>query len=395
MTTPSTNPSVPPRATDTQPGSLYHRERDRPRSRRSGGPGSALPSPRKSVRRAAAEAFLPTLRTLVLVLAGMGILLYVALKVNQKTWDSKLRGVRERGETADRPVPASAGRESGLLQDVPGLPGTLKESGLEAETVRTAVDLATEAQALEDRGLLQEAEAKYHASLDIWPFQADTWARLGRLHLRQSAYGKAQQCFEKSLEQAGDDPEILNDLGVALISQKRFDRAQSVLQKAVLSNPEYDAPYFNLALCHLGAGDLRTARTVMERFMAFHAEDPRGLRQLAYLDAAEGRYQRAHDRLTQALQKQPEWPLLHLDLAATQALLGSNDAALASLRTAAGLSSPQDVIDVFRQPAFASLRETAEGKALLEELGKQQTTESPGEPITDPSAPIPSDGPDA
>jgi tetratricopeptide (TPR) repeat protein len=259
---------------------------------------------------------------------------------------------------------------------------------INTEALRRAVFLSKHGESLERSGQVEEAIKRYREALDIWPYLTSVWNQLGRVYLRQRDYPRAQIALEKAVENNPGQAELLNDLGVAYLYQGKTKRARDVLEAAMEVDPGYAPSVFNLALCHIHSNEAGPARDQLVRYLRLQPNDARALRELAFLDALDKRYQDAMDGLEKALANAAEWPLLYFDAAAVSALMGRPDQAVNYLEKVEPLTDPASVYRLYQEPAFREIRLTELGKLFELELAKRareratETTPAPPAPVT-------------
>ena len=267
--------------------------------------------------------------------------------------------------------PDSAAAPTGTVSQGPAPVTPTNSADINTEALRRAVFLSKHGEALERSGQVEEAIKRYREALDIWPYLTSVWNQLGRVYLRQRDYPRAQIALEKAVENNPGQAELLNDLGVAYLYQGKIKRARDVLEAAMEVDPGYAPSVFNLALCHIHSNEAGPARDQLVRYLHLQPNDARALRELAFLDALDKRYQDAMDGLEKALANAAEWPLLYFDAAAVCALMGRPDQAVNYLEKVEPLTDPASVYRLYQEPAFREIRLTELGRMFELELAKR------------------------
>jgi tetratricopeptide (TPR) repeat protein len=113
---------------------------------------------------------------------------------------------------------------------------------------------------------------------------------------------EAVEYFRRALEIAPDYLFALNDLGVQYTRLGRYDESVAVLERAVAKAPTSFPPHLNLAIAHLGRGDLAKASDEIARALGIDASAHDALflsgvveRRRGNAEAAVTAFQRAFD----------------------------------------------------------------------------------------------------
>ncbi|MBF0167554.1 MAG: tetratricopeptide repeat protein [Alphaproteobacteria bacterium] len=91
------------------------------------------------------------------------------------------------------------------------------------------------------------AERLFHQALEVDPEFAPALFSLGNLAMSRDDFSKASDLFEKAHDAAPQDPRITNNLGVSLKEQGRLDEAETILRKAVETDPNFADAHWNLS----------------------------------------------------------------------------------------------------------------------------------------------------
>lgn len=377
---------------------LYHKEKPAPRPRDRVVKPSAIPEEpefeQDNRTNPAMLAMLANLKRFGLVMLGMIVLLFFSIKTLQLIWAYKDRQLMTQESQPEQPPAARATPPATGPTGAAPAAAQAPATDLNTEAIRRAVFLAKHGEALEKNGKFEDAVAKYREALDIWPYLTTVWSQLGRLYLRTRDYPRAQIALEKAVENNPGEADLLNDLGVAYLYQGKADKARNLFEAAIEIDSTYAPSLFNLALCAISRNDRGQARDNLLHYLRFKPDDPRALRELAFLDALESRYEDAIDSLEKALARMADWPLLYFDAAAVSALMGRPDQAIRYLEKAEPLTDPATVYRLYQEPAFREIRLTELGKMFEQELANRARERvSEGAPPIDvhtPSEPIPS-----
>lgn len=107
----------------------------------------------------------------------------------------------------------------------------------------TATQLSDLAQALISENQLEEAEQLAIQLRDVHPQRASLgWFALGRIAWRRGQYQIAEQDYRMALQNDVENADLWNDLGNALLKQRRVSAAIAAWQQALALNPVLPAP---------------------------------------------------------------------------------------------------------------------------------------------------------
>jgi tetratricopeptide (TPR) repeat protein len=130
---------------------------------------------------------------------------------------------------------------------------------------------------LEENGQFVEAEAAWHAAIQVHPNDADAYAHLGLLQSRQEHYGAAVPLYRKALALNPAMPGVRLNLGLALFKTGALKAAidtWSPLTKATASSPE-EAVRLNIlmGMAHYGLGEYAAAVPYLRKVTAADPQD--------------------------------------------------------------------------------------------------------------------------
>jgi tetratricopeptide (TPR) repeat protein len=104
---------------------------------------------------------------------------------------------------------------------------------IDPNSAKAAAMHSQAAQALHERGKLQEAEQQYRASLDADPRHADSLHGLGLLCIQSRRYGEAVELLNRAAEASPDNVAIWSNLGFAYLRLQRHEGAIAAFEKAI------------------------------------------------------------------------------------------------------------------------------------------------------------------
>jgi tetratricopeptide (TPR) repeat protein len=375
---------------------LYHKQGSPPRRR--GVPRLNLPKREGKPGVKPPDSFWKHVKVALIVLAGMALVLNIALRISNASWQKKIQESKRNTPGRSTRPKVRPTSETGIVQSQDLHPESMVNSDADAEALRQALEWVTRGETLQAEGKHSEAIKDYLKALDKWPHLPSVWAKLGQAYLQTRAFSRAQSALERAIRYEPNRPDLLNDLGVAYLTQNRTDQAHKLFNQALEIDPDYARGYFNLALCFIALNDRTQARENLQRYLKLEPGSAAALRDIAYLDAAMGDYEAAVQRLQEAMVTMPDWGLLYLDAAAAEALLGRFDRCREFLLEAERVTPAPDIREFLQQPAFKKFRDAQAGKEYVAQLiirARKKRTPVPEQPEQDPSTePLVSTSPD-
>jgi len=348
---------------------LYHkqemkRQRKAPDFRPAGG---ARKGPARS---RGTSHFWRNVRIMAAVIFFMLIFLFVAVYIAKHGGKRKGAASVKPVETVEKRTSPTTGEDDLVMEPevVDWMGGADNENPLDTSAIRKAVFLEKRGKNLALGGDLEGAIELYREALNVWPHLTQVWADLGQAFLRQKDYARAQIALERSVEQDPSNVMVLNDLGVAYLYQGEINKAESLFLASTEINETFSDSYFNLALCHRTRKQNDEARKYFEIYLRMKPEDANTLKELAYLDAVDGKYEQSIAKLKRAILSSPEWAALFFDAAAANALLGRLEETFEYLEGALSLTSPHIVYRIYQGGAFKEMRQTEMGREFEENL---------------------------
>jgi 2-polyprenyl-3-methyl-5-hydroxy-6-metoxy-1,4-benzoquinol methylase/tetratricopeptide (TPR) repeat protein len=119
-----------------------------------------------------------------------------------------------------------------------------------------------------NRGQLSEAETLYRNILERHGDQSGVHRNLASLYRSLSQYDRAIKCYLKGIELTPDDLDLHNDFCTALMVQGQFEAAAAHYESIIAYRPDYVYGYTNLAVAHLGIGQVERALTTVQKALA-------------------------------------------------------------------------------------------------------------------------------
>ena len=158
------------------------------------------------------------------------------------------------------------------------------------------------ASTLRQMGEIELAIKHYRQSLKLAPALWPACLDLGSASLKLDPpdLAEAEACFRKVTQMAPDRAEGYNGLGVALISQDRYEDARQALERAVALDPRLAVAWYNLARVCLVRDDIDRAIEAYEKavelapdYEDFYQQTGKALQMKGKFDVAENFYAKA------------------------------------------------------------------------------------------------------
>lgn len=141
--------------------------------------------------------------------------------------------------------------------------------------------------------LVQQGKIEAAAS-----YSGDPAAARGLKLFGMGKYSEAIQAFTQALNSRGDQPRLLNNLGLCHYRLGRFDEAAERFGKALAHDPDYAKAHFNLGMVHIQRGENKLAEMSLQRVLDLdpayakaHYRMGEVLLRLGRPEAAEGHWQ--------------------------------------------------------------------------------------------------------
>jgi len=350
----------------------------KPSSRKASG---AMSGPLKGHGNPAGERmFWNSMRTLALVLLGMGGMLFGAYVLGKRMWQLKQKSHNREVALAMSRFRGQDGRRGGAAMD-PHFGKLEFERGLDeqlaarrptvefdTELVRRAANWARMGHAaLEDRQISLAVE-RFRQSLDIWPHQPQVWRQLGELYLGLQDLPQAKNAMLRAAESDPSNVSVLVGLGEVYLREQNISKAREMLEAAREINPLFERTYFLLGKAHVADKDAAGAMDYFEKYLGFRPNDAEALLAKARLQGGRREYTQALETLRRAIAVEPEGAELYYQAAAAAALMNRIDDAIRYLEKGEMFTNPQAAFKVYQSPAFDLIRKSDIGKLYESEL---------------------------
>ena len=124
----------------------------------------------------------------------------------------------------------------------------------------------------------------------VLAFDADIWEAhfgLGLVARQSEDFARAAGSFRRALDLAPEQPDVMHELGVALLASGSKADALGLLDRAAALRPGEAAYIADAGFAHLRAGDLEAARDRLRIASAIDAKDPLTRAYIAELERVE------------------------------------------------------------------------------------------------------------
>jgi serine/threonine-protein kinase len=154
----------------------------------------------------------------------------------------------------------------------------------------------------------------------------DLWANitLGDCYrkMKPARWAEAASYFTAALALRADDPDLLNNLAIALGPQGRLKEAAAFFRRVIRLKPKYAWPHQNLGTVLQQQGRLQEAVASFERAVQLKPAFPLALANLGTTLLFQGELEKAVARFREAIQQQPKYIWAHNDLSVALRELG-------------------------------------------------------------------------
>jgi len=104
-------------------------------------------------------------------------------------------------------------------------------------------------------GRMPEAEPKLLAATAACPDRSEAWGALAVLEDKAGRWNRSTTAYSRAIALSADDPALLNNAGVSLLSQQRYGDAIRLFQQALLLDPADKRAKNNLDIARVANGE--------------------------------------------------------------------------------------------------------------------------------------------
>lgn len=179
------------------------------------------------------------------------------------------------------------------------------------------------------QGNLELASFKLRKAVEQDGHIAQAHAGLGYIYWKQGDTDDAQSEYERAISLDSDDPDIRNNYGVFLCSQRHYDDGDRNFMLAI-KNRDYSTPsqaWTNAGVCARQAGDQPRSDNDFREALRIDPNFPEALQQFANDSYQQQNYQLAQSLLDRYFRVGPQTASVLLLAMRNQQALGNDDAA--------------------------------------------------------------------
>ncbi|MDY6950907.1 MAG: tetratricopeptide repeat protein [Thermodesulfobacteriota bacterium] len=124
--------------------------------------------------------------------------------------------------------------------------------------------------------VLEKTMENYHAAMKSAPGNVDSMRLLASAYDDGGKREEAKALYEKAVDMAPSDPDVLNDYGVFLLREEKTEEAIGVFLRALEMDQEHLAALYNAASIQERLGRLKDAKKSWLRYLDLDGESPWG-----------------------------------------------------------------------------------------------------------------------
>jgi tetratricopeptide (TPR) repeat protein len=225
------------------------------------------------------------------------------------------------------------------------------------------------------RGYFDQAEVFFQRALRDDPSSAEALYGIGSVYLNQNKNAAAREMFERCVKLQPGYPDTLpdawNNLGVLATRENQIANSIDYFQQALKLNPRHLLSLDNLGNAYRTQKRWDEARKVLERALEIAPDDPEANYSLGMVFAQEKDTDKAYEHLQRALKERPVYPEALNNLGILYLLTQRRDQAVASFEECIRVAPTFDqaYLNLARVYALEGSREKA--RTLLLDLMKQ------------------------
>lgn len=304
-----------------------------------------------------------------ILLVMIGVMVF-SIKLVEYLWvrrDSSVLGSTRSLPVRERPAVLSTDTPTIPSTKVAAIPPVSAEPASKAPEVKRVSSSGVDTifrwgKVLEDAGELEGALDRYREALNVDPNNVMVLTQAGRLNIRMARYDTAVDLLMVARDQSKENPDILNDLGVAFTFNGQESEAVALYDELLTLHPDYVPALFNQGYALVQLQDYEKARPKLETYLVKRPDDAMALGVLAILEVAEKNQDKALELLDRAIKASPEWVMPYLDAATICATTEQYTRSLTYLEQALKIGNPADVYKRYQSGPFSPIRSMPEGR---------------------------------
>ena len=225
------------------------------------------------------------------------------------------------------------------------------------------------------RGYLDQAEASFQQALRDDPSSAEALYGIGSVYMNQNKNAAAREAFERCVKLPANYPDTLpdawNNLGVIATREGRVEESIPCFLEALRLNPRHLLSLDNLGNAYRSQKRWEDARKVLERAVEVAPEDPEANYSLGMVFAQGGENDKAYEYLQRALKARPIYPEALNNLGVLYLVTQRRDQAVASFEQCIRVAPGFDQAYMNLARVYALERERSKARDILLDLLKQ------------------------
>lgn len=154
----------------------------------------------------------------------------------------------------------------------------------------------------------QQARTRYETLVRQFPGQAVVWYEYGNAALGLRDPQAAQTAWQKALELAPRNAELIGLIGHQYQGMRKPEEARACFERAAVADPRGINPRISLAVLAEQNHRLEEARQAVEQCLAIDSQDDQARYFSAVLDRRENLLEKAEAKLRDLIQSQPKHP---------------------------------------------------------------------------------------
>jgi tetratricopeptide (TPR) repeat protein len=196
---------------------------------------------------------------------------------------------------------------------------------LVAQAPRTALGYYNLANALAQKGDLDDAEGFYRQAIRLKPDYAKACNNIGVVFARMGRREEAEQEYREALRLNPGYAEPHNNLGNLLAAQGAWERAEEEYRQALRMNPDYAEAHYNLGTVYEDSKEFQRAEQEYREAIRLAPDYDRARNNLGNLYAQRGAYAQAEEEYREAMRCNPQSPDPPINLALVLARQGRKE----------------------------------------------------------------------
>lgn len=211
-------------------------------------------------------------------------------------------------------------------------------------------------------GAFAQAKQLYQRLLQDDPANADLRRRLGETWQALGDPKEAEAAYREALRlepHAG----ALNNLGIVLMAQRRFEEAAASYEEALRLRPDYAEAHSNLGISLMEQGKLDEAVAAYRQALLLKPDHAAVANNLGMALARQGKVEQAEAAYRQSVRIRPDFAQAHFNLGNLLRAAGRRDDAAAAYREAVRLDPRNAVLHIELGILLADLGQFAEAEA--------------------------------